>query len=231
MTWNELRHDWHAGSVQCFATQVVAFQATMQMMAENFPGAFAGYTLDVRESHQSTKVDTSGTAKEVVASFEKLGIPFKQVNPTATVMQFMHLPRLSQRPNNLKSVREGMQFRSLTLGTGQNRKAARRFTAVRICKCSYECPQEQIRRVREPMEQMEEMHVPENALRGHAFHTYHLTSPDGSVSFEFQHNVCGRQIYAEGTVDAALFLAAKIAEKSDKRIFNMVDVLQAGAMR
>lgn len=32
----------------------------------------------------------------------------------------------------------------------------------------------------------------------------------GSVSFEFQHNVCGRSIYAEGTVDAILFLAKKV---------------------
>jgi dihydrodipicolinate reductase len=31
-----------------------------------------------------------------------------------------------------------------------------------------------------------------------------------SVSFEFQHNVCGRSIYAEGTVDAVLFLAKKV---------------------
>lgn len=30
------------------------------------------------------------------------------------------------------------------------------------------------------------------------------------VSFEFQHNVCGRSIYAEGTVDAVLFLAKKV---------------------
>ena len=91
--------------------------------------------------------------------------------------------------------------------------------------------QEQIQRVREPIKQMDEMHVPEHALKGHAFHTYHLTSPDGTVAFEFQHNVCGRQIYAEGTVDAAIFLAAKIAENSPKKIFNMVDVLRAGAMR
>lgn len=75
------------------------------------------------------------------------------------------------------------------------------------------------------------MHVPENALNGHAFHTYALTSPDGSVSFQFQHNVVGRQIYAEGTVDAALFLGKQIREKSEQRIFNMIDVLKAGAMR
>lgn len=91
--------------------------------------------------------------------------------------------------------------------------------------------QDQIQRVREPVRQIDDMHVPENALNGHAFHTYHLKSPDGTVDFEFQHNVCGRQIYAEGTVDAALFLAARVAEQSSKRIFNMIDVLKAGAMR
>lgn len=45
-------------------------QAMMDMMATSFPGAFAGYKLRVIESHQSTKKDTSGTAKAVVASFQ-----------------------------------------------------------------------------------------------------------------------------------------------------------------
>jgi hypothetical protein len=43
--------------------QVVAFQAVMEMMGQTFPGAFSGYSLRVVESHQSTKKDTSGTAK------------------------------------------------------------------------------------------------------------------------------------------------------------------------
>lgn len=54
------------------------------------------------------------------------------------------------------------------------------------------------------------MKVPESALLGHAFHTYQLVSPDGSVMFEVQHNVVGRATYAEGTVDACLFLANKV---------------------
>lgn len=29
--------------------QIVAFQATMQHMAENFPGAFDGYTMEIKE--------------------------------------------------------------------------------------------------------------------------------------------------------------------------------------
>jgi len=148
--------------------QIVALQAMLQYAAKEFPGAFSGYKLDVVESHQSTKVDTSGTAKDIVTSFNKLGMP---------------------------------------------------------------CEEKDIRKVREAAEQMGEMKVPEEYLSGHAFHTYTLTSDDGTVNFQFQHNVCGRRFYAEGSVDAALFLAREIANKSEKRLFDMVDVLNAGAMR
>lgn len=51
----------------------------LEFMAANFPGAFAGYNLSVTESHQRTKVDTSGTAKAVVACFEELGAPISEV--------------------------------------------------------------------------------------------------------------------------------------------------------
>lgn len=149
--------------------QVVAFQAMMEMMAENFPGAFQGYTLEVLESHQRTKADTSGTAKAVVQSFQDLGL--------------------------------------------------KDFTV------------EKIQKVRNQADQVNKMHVPEDYLDGHAFHTYRLKSPDGTVSFEFQHNVCGRTIYAEGTVDAVLFLHSRIQESNDKRVYNMIDVLRAGSMR
>jgi hypothetical protein len=33
--------------------------------------------------------------------------------------------------------------------------------------------------VRDPKRQIEEMKVPEEHLNGHAFHTYHVVSPDG----------------------------------------------------
>ena len=68
-------------------------------------------------------------------------------------------------------------------------------------------------------------------LLGHAYHTYRLTSPDNTVSFEFQHNVCGRSIYAEGTVDAALFLRNRVeAGAGEKTVYDMIDVLQEGGM-
>ena len=51
----------------------------VDILAQNFPGAFAGYRLEVTESHQRAKADTSGTAKAVVASFAKLGTPIEEV--------------------------------------------------------------------------------------------------------------------------------------------------------
>ncbi|GMY33013.1 4-hydroxy-tetrahydrodipicolinate reductase 2, chloroplastic-like isoform X1 [Fagus crenata] len=148
--------------------QVVAFLAAMDIMAEQFPGAFSGYSLQVMESHQASKVDTSGTAKAVVSCFQKLGVSFDV---------------------------------------------------------------DEIQMIRDPKPQLEMVGVPEEHLPGHAFHMYHLTSPDQTVSFEFQHNVCGRSIYAEGTVDAVIFLAKKVQSKEDKRIYNMIDVLREGNMR
>ena len=91
--------------------------------------------------------------------------------------------------------------------------------------------QADIVKVRDPSQQEGQLGIPSQYLTGHAFHTYRLTSPDNTVSFEFQHNVLGRQIYAEGTVDAALFLAKKIKEQTEKKVFDMVDVLREGSMR
>lgn len=60
------------------AKQIVGFQAMMEYAAENFPDLFNGYSLELIESHQKTKVDTSGTAKAMVAYFNKLGVEFSE---------------------------------------------------------------------------------------------------------------------------------------------------------
>ncbi len=62
------------------AKQIVGFQAMMAYAAENFPGLFEGYRLEIQESHQSHKKDTSGTAKAMVQYFNKLGTPFKEAD-------------------------------------------------------------------------------------------------------------------------------------------------------
>ncbi|CAM9813727.1 unnamed protein product [Hapterophycus canaliculatus] len=136
-------------------------------MAREFPGSFADYKLEITESHQSAKVDTSGTAKALAADFAKL-----------TAEEY-----------DVKS----------------------------------------INKVRDTEGQLA-FGVPEEHLPGHAFHTYSLKSNDGTVEFQFRHNVCGRRMYAEGTADAVEFLAGKAAAGAEKRVYNMLDVLREGGM-
>ena len=58
------------------AKQIVGFQAMMAYAADNFPDLFKGYSLEIKESHQQGKADTSGTAKAMVGYFNRLGVSF-----------------------------------------------------------------------------------------------------------------------------------------------------------
>lgn len=145
------------------AKQIVAFQAMMEYAAETFPDVFKGYTLEIKESHQQGKADTSGTAKAMIGYFNRLGTPFTK---------------------------------------------------------------DQIRMERDPKVQRSEWDVPEAYLNGHGWHTYSLRSEDGTVFFQFTHNVNGREVYARGTVDAIHYLAKKIDEGAKGRVFTMIDVLK-----
>ena len=145
------------------AKQIVGFQAMMEYAAQTFPDLFKGYRLSIRESHQQTKADTSGTAKAMVRIFNRLGTPFTE---------------------------------------------------------------DQIRMERDPQVQKAGWGVPEEHLGGHAWHTYTLVSEDGTVRFEFTHNVNGREIYIHGTLDALLFLRDRVAAGVRGRLFSMIDVLK-----
>ena len=83
----------------------------------------------------------------------------------------------------------------------------------------------EIDRERDPASQRSAWGIPEEYLGGHAWHTYALTSDDGTVRFEFTHNVNGREIYARGTLDALRYLAAKIRQGATG-VFTMIDVLK-----
>lgn len=58
------------------AKQIVGLQAMMEYGAKTFPGLFEGYTLEIHESHQNGKADTSGTAKAMVTYFNQMGVLF-----------------------------------------------------------------------------------------------------------------------------------------------------------
>lgn len=145
------------------AKQIVGFQAMMAYAADTFPGLFKGYSLEIRESHQEGKADTSGTAKAMVGYFNELGVSF---------------------------------------------------------------PEDRILKMRDPEVQKTRWGIPEQHLAGHGWHTYTLVSEDQTVRFEFTHNVNGRMVYTLGTLDALLFLSAKVEAGVKGKMFTMIDVLK-----
>lgn len=145
------------------AKQIVGFQAMMEYASRSFPNLFQGYTLEIKESHQQGKADTSGTAKAMVRYFNRLGVPFAEEN---------------------------------------------------------------IVQERDPEKQKTEWNIPEKHLGGHGYHTYSLVSKDHTVRFQFTHNVNGRDVYAQGTLDALVFLAEKTKKGAKGKVFSMIDVLK-----
>ena len=145
------------------AKQIVGFQAMMEYAANTFPDLFKGYSLEIKESHQKGKADTSGTAKAMVRYFTSLGLAFAE--------------------NDIKKERD-------------------------------------------PNIQKTIWGIPEGYLEGHGWHTYSLYSEDKTVRFEFTHNVNGRDVYAQGTLDALIYLDKKVAEGAKGKVFSMIDVLK-----
>ena len=145
------------------AKQIVGFQAMMEYAANTFPDLFKGYSLEIKESHQKGKADTSGTAKAMVRYFTSLGLAFAE--------------------NDIKKERD-------------------------------------------PNIQKTIWGIPEKYLGGHGWHTYSLISEDKTVRFEFTHNVNGRDVYAQGTLDALIYLDKKVAEGAQGQVFSMIDVLK-----
>jgi 4-hydroxy-tetrahydrodipicolinate reductase len=60
------------------AKQIVGLQAMMEYAADSFPELFGGYSLEIKESHQKGKADTSGTARAMVRYFNKMGVTFSE---------------------------------------------------------------------------------------------------------------------------------------------------------
>ena len=86
---------------------------------------------------------------------------------------------------------------------------------------------DRIEKERDPERQRNMWGIPAEHLGGHGWHTYTLVSEDQSTKFEFVHNINGREIYGEGTLDAVRFLSRMVEKGVGGRVFTMIDVLQA----
>ncbi len=79
---------------------------------------------------------------------------------------------------------------------------------------------------RDPEVQGQKWGIPPSYIDGHGWHTYTLVSGDQTVRFEFTHNVNGRDVYVNGTLDAAIFLRGKTDRGEKGRVYSMIEVLK-----
>ncbi len=86
---------------------------------------------------------------------------------------------------------------------------------------------EQIQKIRDPEKQKTEVGIPEEHLSGHAFHTYRLHSPDGTVALGLSHDVLGRRVYSLGALRAVRFIAEKMKAGESGKAYDMLEVLRA----
>lgn len=155
--------------------QIVAFQAMFEHAAATFPGAFAGYKLRVIESHQSTKKDTSGTAKAVVASLNDLGLHFD-----VSQIELVREPK-EQVGGNRQAVHACLGMRTTIFRVHSSCKMVL-FTNMHHAKTSLPLIRHFCLCCSSPT-QVERMKVPADALNGHAFHTYQLVSGGSSPTY------------------------------------------------
>jgi 4-hydroxy-tetrahydrodipicolinate reductase len=84
---------------------------------------------------------------------------------------------------------------------------------------------EQFEMIRSPARQTM-LGVPQEHIKGHGWHKYSLFTPDGTMFFEFVHNVNGRKPYAMGTLKALTFLEKKVKAGEKGVVYSMIDVLK-----
>ncbi|MEJ2401527.1 MAG: dihydrodipicolinate reductase C-terminal domain-containing protein [Xanthomonadales bacterium] len=92
-----------------------------------------------------------------------------------------------------------------------------------------DCNESLIESIRDPERQRGQLRVPEAYLHAHAFHRYELGAAGDTVGLALEHNVLGRRVYAEGTLQAIRFLRGQIARGAAGRLFSMEDVLRGSA--
>jgi len=144
---------------------IVIVQDMMEYAARKYPGILKDYLVELSESHQASKKDTSGTMRSILQSIQKLGPEVKESD---------------------------------------------------------------IRMIRDPKVQEEELSVPKEYLGGHGHHWYNFTSLDGTVFLDISHRANGRDVYGLGTLAPIRFVHRK-RQEGVTGAFTLIDVLSEGS--
>lgn len=195
------------------AMPIVALQSCMNSLASEHRGLLEGYGLTIVESHQQNKVDTSGTAKAMVAYFNRLGIPF-EIRQISMIRDPARQRELGVPSEHLL----GHGWHTYTITPPHPSQSAQS----------------------NPLYETLMGFMSSEVLRGYSaqqqrdtIEGYTRISPERDVTFKVErdlggkitihHAVNGRGVYTRGTLEALRFLQSRTSEKG--RTFSMIDVL------
>ncbi len=221
------------------APEIVSLRELKQNYANTHENQFRKYSLDIKESHQRGKADTSGTAKAMCESYKKMGFDID-------MNLFEEVKRQLKEKND-----------DITIPLGSNVT----FTAIRSLETQRKMgiPEEFLGRhgwhtytitsptdqFTEQMEELKEQYYRQFFLGNPALKNHYRSlnidqtrsvSADGNIVLEtnydksgkirFTHNINGGSVYADGALDGLRFLRDKVRAGEKGKVYSMIDVLR-----
>ncbi len=196
------------------AIPIVSLQAFMEKFAQDNAGFMKWHSLRVQESHQAGKPDTSGTAIAMIKYFRTLGIDFKEES-----IHKIRDPAVQRQLGVPEEHLKGHGWHKYTIRAPTFEETASLSEFIAKLNSDFFSSNPALREY----ETMQE-------------HPYaRAISPDKTVFLELHdaaddeailtHNINGRSVYAEGTLDALRFLRKKVQSGERGQVHSMIDVL------
>lgn len=219
------------------AKQIVALQAFMDEYSKNNYDSLKGYEMEIIESHQQGKKDTSGTAKAMVSYFNRLGIDFKpeqikMIRDPEEQLKFgvpkEHLEGHGWHTYIISSKNSEQSIANLSIGLMNFLEHDKVFKDYRFPIANPYLDGISVNP--NYFKQLKSEDVIEFSLQ---------IAKDRNSSFSAErfennmlalyHNINGREIYAEGTLDPIRFLSKKFYHEGNKgNVYSRIDVLNEG---
>lgn len=231
------------------AMQIVAFQSFLDEFSETHRGLLEGAELNLVESHQQGKGDTtSGTAKAMVSKpdgsqgyFNLLGIPF-----SVGQIEKIREPEEQLKLGVPESALEGHGWHTYVVSSEEPNPGidvlfdglrgflenSRVFVGYQLVDAPPSGPNNITTNLN-----LIKARIGKPELRSQIKEECHCLAVDSSVGFSLYHtqgkllvithNVSGRDVYAQGTLRALGFLKEQIEAGARGRVFSMMDVLAA----
>jgi 4-hydroxy-tetrahydrodipicolinate reductase len=227
------------------AAPIVRLLDFMDQYSQANEGALASCVLGVTESHQAKKIDTSGTARTMLKYFRRLGIKmddklveavdkFKMKEPEDVTLPLGYDSQFTLIRNSKTQLALGIPAEHLG-GHGWHTygietKDANGYMALFKLRGELNSVFMDGRALKGYSvdflnENLAEAISPDkNVLLG----AVELRQSQGFFGLSITHNINGRSVYVDGTMDAIRFLDKKVHDGEKGKVYSMIDVLKTG---